>query len=220
MNSIVQFIQSFLLGDGIMFLALLIMFAGLTVWALNSLKERTGYVVGWMIGLLFIIGYSSVVGVAAAPEGTPPGSLGILDVLLPGSCGLIFGVIAVAILRVTGGGSARLQDFFRIAAFTALGVILIFLMIVSPSTTRRVIGIFTLGFAITAIITMVVLRRLVESQSSLLPSRFRSQAAVPPQDFPEGEALDENAPRSRLDAIRDRFRTDSNIDGRPHRHQR
>ncbi|MCA9881799.1 MAG: hypothetical protein KC708_02460 [Anaerolineae bacterium] len=129
---------------------------------------------------------------------------------------MIFGVIGVAALRVTGGGSVRLQDFFRIAAFTALGVILIFLMIVSPPATRRIIGIFTLGFAITAIITMVVLRRLVESPDSRLVGGFTTQAA----DFPEGDPLAGSAPRSRLDAIRDRFRTSSNIDGRPRRDQR
>jgi hypothetical protein len=227
MSGLLQFIQGFLLGDGVIFLGLLVIFFGLTYWALVSLRERTGYAVGWMVGLLFILVYSSLSGFGTvdAEAAAPPTTLNFLQVALPGVCGLVLGLGSVVVLRVTGGGSARLQDFFRIAFFTALSIILIFLMLVSDPATRRMIAIFSLGFTITAIIAIVVFRRLIENPNSPIGSRFgapyddpfESQGVPVPE---EDQLTDENAPNSRLESIRQGYRTSSNIEGRRNRDRR
>ncbi|QPC84414.1 hypothetical protein G4Y79_08580 [Phototrophicus methaneseepsis] len=228
MNSLIELVQAFLLGDGVIFLGLMILFFGLSYWALVALQERTGYVVGWMVGLLFILVYSSLNGFGGAidPDTAPPMvTLNFFQVALPGVCGLVLGIGSVALLRLSGGGSARLQDFFRIAFFTALSVILIFLMIVSGPGTRRMIGIFSLGFAITAIITIVVFRRLIENPNSSFGSRFGAPYNDPftgqGVPMPEEDPLaDQNAPNSRLESIREGFKTSSNVEGRIKRDRR
>lgn len=214
--NLTQLIQSFFLGEGIVFLALFLMFGGLTYWALSVLKEQVGYLAGLMVGLLFILIYGSLVGfdptITITAQTAPLGAvvLDIFQVGLSAFCGLILGVFAVIISRA-GSGEQRLQNFLKVAGLTALGMILIFLMFVAGPALRRVIGIFAVSLAVTTLITLVIVQRVMESGNGSRRSANAQTSARrgDPRDpldprIPRDEiAIDmDEAPPSRLDVIR------------------
>jgi|GEM_PF-2700785 len=210
--NLTQLIQTFFLGEGIVFLALFLMFGGLTYWALSVLKEHVGYLAGVMVGLLFIMIYGALAGfdptITISAQTAPTGAvvLDIFQVGLSAGCGLILGVFAVIISRA-GSSEQRLQNFLKVAGLTALGIILIFLMFVAGPALRRVIGIFAVSLAVTTLITLVIVQRVLES-----PPRPRHSASAQTSDprdpldprIPRDEiAIDmDEAPPSRLDVIR------------------
>ena len=55
-----QFIQSLLLSEVLIFIVLFAVFGLLTRWAIWRLHEYAGYALGWLLGLFFVFVYSSL----------------------------------------------------------------------------------------------------------------------------------------------------------------
>jgi hypothetical protein len=163
------FIQDLLLSEFIIFFALFGALAVLSRWALLSLKEYLGYGLGWMLGLFFVIVYSSLTGdpepVMEAQAIEIGGvTLTAFQVFLPSVLGFALGAGLMVIIAL--GRGKTMQQALKIAGLTALNLILIFLMFVTDETGRRMIGLFALAFGIGTVLAMVMARGRQSSNDS------------------------------------------------------
>lgn len=192
-----QFIQSILLSDLLIFIVLFAVFFLLSNWALRRLQEYAGYALGWLVALFFMVVYSSLAGSDPANLEALNAStrLNVFQVLLASILGIGSGLGAMLLVRMRSGHSTR--QALNIAMLTAVNVILLFLMFVAGSQARRMIGIYALGFGIAALFTVVLLRsRDNRSSPSDGPDRFREYY----EEAREGEESDEGL--STLDRMR------------------
>lgn len=210
----IAFFQDILLSDVLIFIVLFVAFAALTNWALNRLREFPGYGLGWLIGLFVMIVYSSLVGQPETPAIAATAGQGVtlnfFQVFLASFLGIVFGVTAMLLARLWQGVA---QQTIKIAMFTAIGVILIFLMFIAASETRRMIGIFALAFSISAVSVLVLLPnrgRAPRGAAQAAPQDFNAQADM---GFPPPPRQGGTGGGSRLDEIRQRMR--NNDDERP-----
>lgn len=197
----ISFIQSLLLSDFVIFAVLFLTFFLLTRWALFMLKEVMGYALGWMIGLFFVIVYSSIVPereAVAAAQAVTIGDLTLSfgQVITPSVLGFLLGLGLAVIIPLARGQSA--PQALKVASFTAFGLAMIFLMFVSDELGRRMIGLFTLAFAIGATLAMVLGRgRMFNAIGQVQASSIPQAHDLPHQDMPPPASG-----TSRLDRIR------------------
>jgi hypothetical protein len=149
-----EFLRDILSSDILVFGAMFAVFVYLSRQALMS-REYTGYGLGWLIGLFFIVVYS-----ATLPDQpfntnlTESVRLSFFQVLLPTVCGIVIGI---GLLILVGLAQHAPRQFTLLTAVvTAVNITLIFVLFVSESDARRQIGIFALAFAISAIVTSVI----------------------------------------------------------------
>ncbi|MEQ8675002.1 MAG: hypothetical protein RLP44_20085 [Aggregatilineales bacterium] len=194
-------IQSVILSDLMILFVFGMMLFAVTSWAFR-LGEYPGYILGWLIGIFFIVIYTSLTGddgqATLEMTDTTEVTLTAFGVLVPAFFGLVFGFGLLFAIRTWGSVSAR--QGVLIAALTATLVSVIFFLAVSGDYSRRVVGIFALAFSIGALSTYVL--KVGTSQRSFTAS---ASAARPPmrstQDIPEAQ-IDNSPYQSRLDSIR------------------
>lgn len=186
------------LSPVLIFLVLFAIFAALSYWAVVILREYAGYLLGWLIGLFFVVVYYSLGGdIDSTGQLEQELRLNLIQVLCPGLFGLLLGGMLVFLIRLGQGYTAT--QGIKIAGLTALMVTLIFLMFVMDINGQRMIGIFALSFCIAGLFAMVIFR----SSTPLFSGQVQAQAAPPsaPGGVPQG-----NSPvMSRLDEIRARM---------------
>ena len=192
-----QFIQSLVLSDALIFIILGVVYASLTVWALRTLREYIGYALGVLVALFFVVIYSSL-GVGHISDGTDA-TLNFFQVICPAILGFGVGGVTLFLLRMLQGLQGA-RTSMMIAFFTALNLTLIFLMFVQGPVARRMIGLFALAFAIAALFTLALLQGRVRSQgytaqgAPMAPGQRTEEYLAPPPQQPGGS--------SRLDEIR------------------
>lgn len=190
-----EILRELFLSPLLIVLVLFVLFAALSYWALVVLREYPGYGLGWLVGLFFVVVYVSLgLGGQGDITATSSSTLSIFQVLCPGVVGIILGGALLLLLRL--GNTVSAWRGIKIAAMTALGVVLIFLMFMVNVAAQRMIGIFALAFCIAALAGIVIVRGT--SASTL----FSAQAASG-QELPTAESAGGNF--SRLDAIRERL---------------
>jgi hypothetical protein len=148
------------------------------VWA-NSLGEYPGYILGWLIGIFFIIIFSTL---APPAEQLPPDlvveaqdtaqPLTFLAVLLPSIIGLASGFGALMLMRVGQSSSSRVGRSLMIAGMMGLTLGGGYLMLLTDRSTRMLIAIFVLTFAIGALLNFIISRGVTAS-SRPSSSRYR-----------------------------------------------
>jgi ABC-type nitrate/sulfonate/bicarbonate transport system permease component len=198
----VEIFQNIVRSDILVFVALVGAFIYLSRSALNQ-HEYTGYGLGWMIGLFFVLIYSSTITQAPADETLDTNvTLTLFEVLLPTFCGVFVGVGLLMLIGLAQNTPRRYT--LLVATITAINVILIFLFFFTTSDLRRQIGIFALSFAICAITTSVLVGQSRTSRG------FGAQS-VPmigsPLDDPQQGGMMPSSGKSRLDQIREQFRS-------------
>lgn len=197
-------IQSVILSDFMILMVFGIMLLAVTSWAFR-LREYPGYILGWLIGIFFIVIYTSLTGdtgqTTTDPAQTTEVTLTAFGVLFPAFFGLLFGFGLLFAVRMYGNMGAR--QGILIASLTATLVSVIFFLAVSGDYSRRIVGIFALAFSIGALSTYVL--RVGSSSST---PRFSASAVDRPGQIPRGtqeipEArINESPYQSRLDSIR------------------
>lgn len=207
-----ELIEAVILSDFLIFIVFALMLAAVTAWALQ-IREYAGYVLGWLIGIFFIIIWVSIAGETEAASLDPEESevnLNFLEVILPAFMGLILGFGVLFVVRVYGSGSGIRQGItVTILTTTLVGVL--FFLATSGEYAQRLIGIFALAFSIGALATFVL---RIGSHTPSQPTS--SSAPQSPNDSPTiQEANIQNAPSSRLDSIRGYFNNNNDDNGRP-----
>ncbi|MGJ3237713.1 MAG: hypothetical protein ACFE0Q_03305 [Anaerolineae bacterium] len=187
-----QIFQEFILSQWLIMIALFVVFIAISRWALVTLKEYPGYALGWMIGLFFIIVRLSL-GDAPAPDGANA-YLDGFQVFIATVMGLVVGSVILFGLRF-GMQYARAVAL-QIAIYTAMNIIMIFLVFISTPITQKMIGIFALAIAIATLFAMV----LFPSPEREEELNIRSQGATGQQNPPNSQSGALNT--SRLNKIR------------------
>ena len=203
-------IESIFLSDVLIFLIVLAMLGVVTSWALRQ-REYPGYVLGWLVAIFFVIVYNSLPGaeVAPPPEDEENVSLSFLSILMTSLCGLLVGFAVLLFVRLRG--RSRTQRGVTIALLTSSLIIMMFFLSLSGEETRRVIGIFSLAFAIGALVTIVI--GVVPTPGGGGP--FNRQPPPPEQGQGGGQYGNQAAPRTPLEDAQKRFeRLRRRIEGR------
>ena len=168
-------IEDILLSDILIIIVLLIMLVAVTRWAMSS-KDYPAYALGWLIGIFFIVISRSLTGddtaelqdTAEATETT----LTFFAAMLPAIFGIIAGGgIMFAIRRFAGQAGAGKS--VSIAVSTATLIIVLFILATAGTSTRQIISILALAFAIGALSAYVLKLGVRAPRTSV--SRYATQ---------------------------------------------
>lgn len=195
----VTLVMEVLLSKWIVFFMLFVAFAFVSRWALQTLREYAGYALGWMIGLFFVLVYVSLGGGSRDPGADANATLSFFSVFLATLFGVAFGGVVMVGLRF-GMRYAR-GVALQVAFYTALCVILLFLVFAEGTQASRSIGIFALAFGIATLFALVIFPGGTRRQ-------FNPEGEGDENGSPDGNAGYGNqpgAPVSRLDTIRQRM---------------
>lgn len=191
-------IVSIILSDVTIILVLLAMLGVVSSWAFRE-KEYPGYVLGWLVGIFFVIVYQSLGGETTSPVPAEELAsetnvrLNFFVVLLTTIIGLLagFGVLTT----IQRYGTTRARRGLTIAVMTASLIVTVFMLTIAAEELRRVMGLFALAFAIGALSNLVIGGSNVlrfgsgssrTAQPSQPPQRFGAQAAPPDNNPPPG----------------------------------
>lgn len=145
-------IQDLLLNQVIILIVLMIVLLIITRWAVLVNKQYAGYALGWLLGLFFLLVYASLF----ADRVREPVSEGpnLFQVFLATFFGLVGGAAVQYALRFWMGSRRGLA--LQAAIYTAINLILLFLVIIESETTQRMVGIFGLALGIATLLGVVL----------------------------------------------------------------
>lgn len=216
-------IQDIVLSPILIFLMFFVVLVLVTRWA-SSRREMPAYILGWMIGIFFIIIYQSAFGATRPPASEPVGEeLSLAALLIPSALGLMAGLGASAMYNYVVRTHTRRS--IAVAIITASLILTLFLIVTVTDHEARVFGVFALAFGIGVLGTFVVgggtsaaphvhqdaprqtaTHRQI-SDDDLVPrppDNFQPLPNRPPTE-PEVPVEGAEVSRSRLDEIRKRF---------------
>jgi hypothetical protein len=147
-----EFFQNFILNQIVIIIALSIIFAFLTRWALFLKKDRHGYWLGWLVSLLLVLIYTILFGDRQRLPSLV--DLTAFQILLSIALGLIFGGTMQYTHRIADNKSKR-SLALRVALYTIFNLVLLGLVIIESSVVQRMIGIFGLAFGIATLLGIV-----------------------------------------------------------------
>lgn len=209
---------SIILSDWFLFFILLGIFFAITRWAVK-VEAFTGYALGWLLGLLFIVIFGSLAGDANL-SGGGNGELNLLQVLFALALGIFTGLGSVFIPGLVP--KSQLRTGLQAVFMTSISVSLLFLMLVASTEIRRMIGILSLTAGIIILSVYMLTRyyrnRVKQAAEGTLPV----QEAPPSDDLKTQVQTASNEPdttvRFRIpDAIKRRHSGNSSPDYRPSR---
>jgi hypothetical protein len=186
-----RLIESILLSQVLIFMVMSVMLLVVTVWAFRQ-REYAGYLLGWLVGIFFVIVYQTVTGGDASPAEVealeeaveqPELRLSLLAVMVPSIIGLVAGFSLLLLLRTFS--STQAKRAVTIAVLTATVLIMMYFLAITSEATARIFGIFALAFAIGTLINIVLGGPTLRG----------------PQRPPPGDGL----PSAQIDATQERF---------------
>ncbi len=170
----IDLIQDVLLSNVMIFIAMVGALALVTGWAFR-MREFPGYILGWLVGLFFMVALSVIL---PAPdpilaEAQYSEGLNFFGLILGSGLGLTmgFGVLMLARFGASSTGSARVGRSLTVALLVAITLIASYLMLVSTLTTRMSIAVFVLTFGIGAMVNYIFSRGMTEGDASRLSVR-------------------------------------------------
>jgi hypothetical protein len=201
----IEMMQDIILNSWVVGIMLFGAFIVISRWSLVFLKEYAGYALGILVGMFFMLVYISLGGGADDATIDPTlvrRTLNIFEVFIATFFGMMFGAVVIIGLRF-GTRFARGVSL-QVAFYTALNVILLFMVVIAGPITQRMIGIFALSIGIASLFAMVLFPDSTRQAhiSSINAQSFNPQGYVdtgamqPPVDVGN---------RSRLDQIRNKI---------------
>ncbi|MEM6530579.1 MAG: hypothetical protein AAF653_19935, partial [Chloroflexota bacterium] len=152
------FILDFVLSGIFLSLILFISFSFATYWAIGRGNYYQSYALGWLVGILLIIILGSMFG--RAPDEVDTETLS--DNINTGQVifAMFMGFVVSGIGAVTSAiwRQSPLRQAMQVTGYTAMFVVLIFLVFISGAIFRQMIGVF----ALTLIILMLFVRILTQ----------------------------------------------------------
>lgn len=192
-----ELIGGIFITDIIIFAALVAVFVYLSRRAWLT-REITGYGLGCLVGLFFVVIYTSLVPSATIdPTLTNRVALSFFQLALPTGCGIFVGIGLLLFFAWARNFPRRYT--ILISTITALNLILLFLMLVADTNSRRMIGIFSLAFIISGVATAVLFGRGDAQQSVGYAQSLGIQAdgTMPPPPQPQISPLEQMRSRFR-----------------------
>ena len=157
-----EFIQTIFLSPIFILVVLIGVFLVISFWAIGRLQEYPGYALGWLIGVFFMIVYSSLVQqppdqIQAQDVVLGGVTLNVFQVICPSIFGFALGIVMMFLINQNDSSAARRS--LKVATLTALWLIIMFILIISDLVTQRMIGLLALAFGIGVMFLLVVFRR-------------------------------------------------------------
>ena len=149
-------LQTIFASGWIQIVILLVLFYAFSQWAFKQ-GARSGYALGWLIGVFFIVVYGALFPRSAIQVAVEdPAQLTVAAVLMSSCVGMI---LAMVIIGVTVAlQRAWFRQMFSTAGITAILVTMLFMMFMSPTQIKMGLTLASLAFAI-VIATAYMLRR-------------------------------------------------------------
>ena len=202
-------LQDFILSQAIILLALLALLVAIAYRAITGLKQYRGFGLGVALGLLFIVVRVSIAEMVTPANVEIEEYLNGFQVFTAIAFGMAAGLIVLA-ARHFGRNNRRVVGL-QIAAYTAILIILIFLVAISNPVIQKMIGLFTLAVGVTALFALVLLPEEEEQLNIGQPGATGGTAPVHfqnPRDAGSGGGMKSSNPadnaKSTLNQIRER----------------
>jgi hypothetical protein len=201
----IETLQGIILNSWVVGIMLFGAFIVISRWSLVHLKEYAGYALGILVGMFFMLVYISLGGGTNDSTIDPVlvrRTLNIFEVFIATFFGMMFGAVVIIGLRF-GTRFARGVSL-QVAFYTALNVILLFMVVIAGPITQRMIGIFALSIGIASLFAMVLFPDATRQAhiSSINAQSFNPQGYV---DTGAMQPPVDSGNRSRLDQIRNKI---------------
>lgn len=192
-------VYNIVLSDVFLFFVLLISFGVITYWAIGRHSYARAYGLGWLIGILLIISVATLLG--PRPEELPEAESIELSIFQ------VFGSMFMGVLVSVGSAALSLlwdnkemRRAIQVIAYTALFVLMLFLMFLVGTSARSMMGIFALTLVIVLLFARIIKDYAISSRSD-----DRAPEQAPPPAMPDS---DYDAPRqtNRVEQIREDMR--------------
>ena len=159
-----QLLQNIILSDVTLFFIMGLMIVFISWWAI-SIREYAGYILGWMIGFLFML----LVSVFAVGQPQPDidvveaqvliGPAVFIGLVVASVIGLIVGVVALTPAQVGSSGRSKVGRALTVAIATSFTLAAGYLMILTSFSFRLMIAAFVLAVAIGALFNFILMRQ-------------------------------------------------------------
>lgn len=147
-----NFLQEFLLSQQLIFVALVSVLLALTYWAITKRGQFKGIGLGVMMGLFVIIVRISLADTEIATNAEA--YLNTFQVFVATLFGVATGILMMVGFRM--GMKSRRNVGLQIALYTALLIVLSFLVIISNPVIQKMIGIFAFTVGMATMLALVL----------------------------------------------------------------
>ncbi len=154
-------IEQILFSDFTVFMLLGLAVLIITGWA-RTLREWPGYLLGWLVGIFFIIMLSTLFPYRAIPvDPTAPAvqsSLTFFQLIIPSILGLFIGFGLLFVIRIGGNSDMRVGRALTVAGLLSFTLTAGYLILRSPISDRWGLAVFALTFSIGALLNFIFSR--------------------------------------------------------------
>jgi len=179
-----ELLQNIILSDITLFLIIGLMMVLITTWAF-SMREYAGYLLGWMIGFLFILLISAFFVGQEPPSPSAVQYIGpavFFGLVVTACIGLIVGFVILAFMQATSADEPGVTRAFIVAISTSFTLASGYLMIMAAFSFRLMIAAFVLAVAIGGLFNFIRLRqrarRMVIDDEDIFPGKNGNENAL------------------------------------------
>ena len=159
-------LQTIFASGWIQIVILLVLFYVFTQWVFRH-GARSGYALGWLIGVFFIVVYGALFPRAAIQVAVEePSQLTVAAVLMSSCVGVILAMTIIGITVVLQ--RAWFRQMFSTAGITAILVTMLFMMLMSPTQVKMGLTLASLAFAIVIAIAYMLRRAYMSYSANLV----------------------------------------------------
>jgi len=189
-------LQSIFSSGWIQIMILLAIFYWFSRWALGQ-GAKTGYALGWLIGIFFIMIYGALFPwTAIQVADTESSQLSVLAVMMSAFFGFMVGIIILGITFILQ--RAWYRQLFATAGVTSVLVTMLFMMMMSGTQAKMGLTLASLAFSIVIAIAYIG-RRAYQSRQIDTPVILEEDELAVPTGNDRIERIREQAiPTSRL----------------------
>lgn len=189
-------LQSVFASGWIQIMLLLAIFYWFSRWAMRQ-GAKTGYALGWLIGVFFIVMYGALFPLTPIQVGdTESVQLSFLAVMMSSFFGFLVGIIILGITLILQ--RAWYRQLFITAGITAVLVTMLFTMIMSDTQAKMAISLASLAFSIVIAIAYVGRRAYQTRPIDAPPVAINDDIAVTTSNDRIERIREQAIPTSRL----------------------
>jgi hypothetical protein len=140
----------------------------LSVWARN-LREWAGYILGWLVGIFFILMLITLLPPAPPLDPTAPAqpdTLTFWELIVPSFFGLLIGFGLLFLIRLNSATDNRVRRALMVAGLMSFTLVAGYLVLRSNISDRVGLAIFILTFAIGALINYILTRSMASRNAA------------------------------------------------------
>jgi hypothetical protein len=166
---LINIIQQILFSDFMIFAVTGVVVILISVWA-YSLREGPGYVLGWLVGIFFILVLATLFPYVPPPPGSSSQNVAFTltfgQIIFPSFLGFILGFGTLLVVKVGGYSDSRIQRALTVASLMSFTIVAAYIILRSSVSDRFGLAVFVLTFAIGALMNFIFSRSMSRSFTS------------------------------------------------------